>query len=84
MTIDVVLDPAAWTGVEAGTEALLDKWLVGAGDRVRAGQPLAAVVLVKANLEVVAPADGTVVELLVPEADTFGPGRVLARLQPAA
>lgn len=83
MTIDVVLDPAAWTGVEPGTEALLDQWKVGVGDAVRAGQPLAAVVLVKASLEVVAPADGTVVELLVPEADTFGPGRVLARIETA-
>lgn len=83
MTIDVVLDPAAWTGVEPGTEALLDQWKVGVGDTVRAGQPLAAVVLVKANLEVVAPADGIVAEILVPAADTFGPGRVLARIETA-
>lgn len=82
--IDVVLDPAAWAGVEPGTEALLDQWKVGVGDAVRAGQPLAAVVLVKANLEVASPADGTVAEILVAASDTFGPGRVLARLEPKA
>ena len=81
--IDVVLAPAAGQDVDAGTEALLDKWLAGAGDRVRAGQPLASVVLVKATLEVVAPADGTLAEILVPAAATFGPGQPLARLAPA-
>lgn len=82
--IDVVLDSAAWQDVDAGTEALLDKWLVSAGERVRAGQPLASVVLVKATLEVAAPADGTLAEVLVAASDTFGPGQVLARLDPAA
>lgn len=80
--IDVVLDAAAWKDVDPGTEALLDKWLVGPGDAVRAGQPLASVVLVKATLEVAAPADGTLAEILVPESDTFGPGAPLARLRP--
>jgi len=79
---DVVLDPAAWQDVDAGTQALLDKWLVGVGDRVQAGQPLASVVLVKSTLEVAAPADGTVAEILVVASDTFGPGQPLARLAP--
>lgn len=80
--IDVVLDPAAWQDVEAGTEALLDKWLVGEGAAVRAGQPIASVVLVKATLEVAAPADGTLAAILVQASDTFGPGQPLARVQP--
>jgi pyruvate/2-oxoglutarate dehydrogenase complex dihydrolipoamide acyltransferase (E2) component len=54
--IEVSLDDAAWQDVEAGVEALVDQWLVAEGDAVRAGQPLAKVVLVKANLDVVAPA----------------------------
>ena len=41
---DVLLDAAAWKDVEAGTEALLDQWLVREGEAVRAGQPLARVV----------------------------------------
>jgi pyruvate/2-oxoglutarate dehydrogenase complex dihydrolipoamide acyltransferase (E2) component len=78
---DVVLDGAAWKDVEPGTQALLDKWLVAEGDTVRAGQPLASVVLVKATLEAVAPADGTVAAILVQASDTFGPGQPLARLR---
>ena len=82
--IDVVLDAAAWKDVEPGTEALLDQWLVSPGEVVSAGQPLASVVLVKATLEVAAPVEGTLVEILVQASDTFGPGAPLARLRPAA
>jgi pyruvate/2-oxoglutarate dehydrogenase complex dihydrolipoamide acyltransferase (E2) component len=81
--IDVVLDAAAWKDVEPGTQALLDKWLVAEGDAVRAGQPLASVVLIKATLEITAPADGVVASILVPEPETFGPGQPLARLRPS-
>lgn len=81
--IDVVLDAAAWKDVDAGTQALLDKWLVGVGDAVRAGQPLASVVLVKSTLEVAAPADGKLVAILVPASETFGPGQPLAQLDAA-
>lgn len=80
---DVVLDPAAWKDVEAGTEALLDQWLVREGDVVRAGQPLARVVLVKATLDVVAPVDGRVAAILVEASQTFPAGQPLARLEPA-
>lgn len=79
---DVVLDAAAWKDVEAGTEALLDQWLVREGDAVRAGQPLARVVLVKATLDVVAPVDGRVAAILVEASQTFGAGRALARIEP--
>ena len=82
--IDLVLDAAAWKDVEAGTQALLDKWLVSEGAAVQAGQPLAAVVLVKSTLEVVAPVAGTLAAILVRESDTFGPGQPLGRLRPAA
>jgi pyruvate/2-oxoglutarate dehydrogenase complex dihydrolipoamide acyltransferase (E2) component len=77
---DVVLAEAAWEGVDASVQALLDKWLVQPGDTVQAGQPLANVVLVKSNLEVVAPAGGRVAQLRVPTGATFGRGTVLATL----
>jgi pyruvate/2-oxoglutarate dehydrogenase complex dihydrolipoamide acyltransferase (E2) component len=82
--IDVVLDAPAWKDVEPGTQALLDKWLVAEGDAVRAGQPLAAVVLIKATLEIAAPADGVVASIRVPEGETFGPGQPLALLRPSS
>ncbi len=79
--LDVVLPAAAWEGVEPGTEALLARWLVREGDSVAAGQPLAEVVLVKASLEVNAPAAGVLERIAVPQDATFGRGQALASLR---
>ena len=81
--MDVTLVESAWEEVEPGVEALLDAWLVAPGDRVDAGQPLARVVLVKASLEVEAPAAGRVQSLLVAAGETFARGRSIATLEPA-
>lgn len=80
---DVVLADSFWEGVDPGTEALVDQWLVREGDRVVAGQTLARVVLVKTSLEVAAPADGVVERILVPAEQTFARGRPLATLREA-
>jgi pyruvate/2-oxoglutarate dehydrogenase complex dihydrolipoamide acyltransferase (E2) component len=80
---DVVLADSFWEGVDPGTEALVDQWLVREGDRVVAGQTLAKVVLVKTNLEVAAPADGVVERIQVPAEQTFARGRALATLREA-
>ena len=63
--IEITLAADAWKDIDPGTEALLDKWLVGEGDTVRAGQPIANVVIVKTNQEIVAPADGRIEKILV-------------------
>jgi pyruvate/2-oxoglutarate dehydrogenase complex dihydrolipoamide acyltransferase (E2) component len=78
---DVLLPDEVWEGVEPGTEALVDQWLVREGERVNAGQTLAKVVLVKANLEVTAPADGVLERILVPAEGTFPKGRPIATLR---
>ena len=78
---DVVLPSAAWKDVEPGTEALVDKWLVHQGDRVKAGQTMAVVVLVKTSFDIVAPIDAVVEQILVPQVATFKPGQPLARLK---
>lgn len=80
---DVVLADSFWEDVEPGTEALLDQWLVREGDHVVAGQTLAKVVLVKTNIEVSAPANGTVERILVLAEQTFARGRPLATLRAA-
>jgi pyruvate/2-oxoglutarate dehydrogenase complex dihydrolipoamide acyltransferase (E2) component len=80
---EVVLAERFWEGVDPGTEALLDQWLVREGERVVAGQTLAKVVLVKTNVEVAAPADGVVECILVPAEQTFARGRPLATLRDA-
>lgn len=82
--IEVSLDDEAWKDVEAGVEALVDQWQVAEGDDVRAGQLLANVVLVKANLEVVSPASGRIERILVAAGETFARGTPIARLKEAA
>lgn len=77
---DITLAADAWQGVDEAVEALVDKWLVQAGDTVRAGQLLANVVLVKASLEITAPADGRIAQILVPAGGTFARGKPIATL----
>jgi pyruvate/2-oxoglutarate dehydrogenase complex dihydrolipoamide acyltransferase (E2) component len=84
VSVDITLPGGAWEGVEAGVEALLDQWLVAAGDAVHAGQPLAKVVLVKANLEVTAPAAGRLEAIRVAAGETFARGQPIASLKEAS
>jgi len=77
-TLDVVAPADFWKDIDAGTEALLDSWLVAEGDRVALGQPVANVVLVKANYEVAAPGAGTIERILVRAEETFAAGQPLA------
>ena len=78
---DIVLADDAWEGVDPGTEALLSEWLVREGDRVGVGQVVVRVVLVKASLDIAAPAAGVVERILVREEETFARGKVLAVLR---
>lgn len=80
---EITLSAGAWKDVEPGVEALVDKWLVGEGDTVRAGQLLANVVLVKSNQDIVAPADGRIEKILVPANETFAKGKPIALLEEA-
>ncbi len=79
--IDIALANEAWEGVDTGTEALVDAWLVREGERVVAGQPLVKVVLVKTSYEVPAPASGILDRILVPAEQTFARGRSLGTLR---
>lgn len=79
--MDITLAADVWEGIDAQTEALMDRWLVQPGDTVHAGQPLANVVLVKTNLEVPAPADGRMEQILVAAGDTFARDKPIATLK---
>lgn len=81
---ELTLDVQAWQDIDPATEALVDKWLVAEGDVVRAGQTLAQMVLVKASLELVAPAAGRIEKILVPAGQTFARGKPVAVLREAA
>lgn len=78
---DIALPDDVWEGVEPGTEALVEQWLVRAGERVAAGQIVAKVVLVKTSLEVAAPTDGVIERILIPAQQTIKRGQPLATLR---
>jgi pyruvate/2-oxoglutarate dehydrogenase complex dihydrolipoamide acyltransferase (E2) component len=78
---EVVLDPRLWESLEPGVEALLEQWLAAEGEQLRAGQVLARAVLVKASVEVPAPASGVLEEILVAAGQNFPCGAVLARVR---
>ena len=79
--IEITLAADAWKDIDPGTEALVDKWLVGEGDAVRAGQPIVNVVIVKTNQEIVAPVDGRIERILVKSEETFAQGKPIALLK---
>lgn len=83
-TIGIVLQEDAWSDVEAGTEALVEDWLVKEGDTVATGQPVATVVLVKSNFEVTAPAAGVIEKILVQREETFAQGKAIGLLKEVA
>lgn len=67
---------------QEGTTATLGTWLNEAGDEVEAEEAVAELETDKVNMEVVAPEDGTLVEILVEEGATVTPGMLLARMLP--
>jgi pyruvate/2-oxoglutarate dehydrogenase complex dihydrolipoamide acyltransferase (E2) component len=77
---EIHLQEEAWEDTEEGTEALLDEWLVKAGDKVEAGQVVASVMVAKTKFDVAAPAAGVVSELKVAAQENFTRGQALATL----
>lgn len=79
---DVVLDPRLWETMEAGDAARLDRWLVSEGDHVHAGQVIAQARLLHQFMDVLAPHDGLLEDILVAAGERFAHGAVLARVVP--
>jgi pyruvate dehydrogenase E2 component (dihydrolipoamide acetyltransferase) len=61
--------------METGT---IVEWLKGVGDRVERGQPIVVVETDKANMDVEAPADGLLLQIVTPEGTEAQIGAVLA------
>jgi pyruvate dehydrogenase E2 component (dihydrolipoamide acetyltransferase) len=59
-------------------EAQVESWLKGVGERVARGEQIAMLTTPKVNLELEAPADGTIKEILVPADEIAKVGDVLA------
>ncbi len=75
-TIDVVT-PAAGESVTEGT---ILEWRVKVGDSIKVDDTIVEISTDKVDLELPAPASGTVSEILVDEGDTVTVGQVIARL----
>ncbi len=77
MPIDLMM-PALSPTMEKGT---LARWLVGIGDRIKAGDLIAEIETDKATMEFEAVEDGTIAELLVSEgSEDVAVGTVIARV----
>jgi 2-oxoglutarate dehydrogenase E1 component len=79
-TIDIVT-PAAGESVTEGT--ILD-WTVKVGDSVAAGDTIVEISTDKVDVELPAPAAGTITELLVAAGDTVTVGQVIGRMTSSA
>jgi multifunctional 2-oxoglutarate metabolism enzyme len=75
-TIDIVT-PA---GGESVTEGTILEWSVKVGDQVADGQTVVEVSTDKVDMELPAPAAGTITEILVAEGETVNVGQVIARM----
>src|ERR1700751_765592 len=69
---------------ESVTEATVSKWLKQPGEAVASDEPVAELETDKVTLEVNAPADGTLAEVLAEEGANVPVGAVLGRIEEGA
>jgi pyruvate/2-oxoglutarate dehydrogenase complex dihydrolipoamide acyltransferase (E2) component len=79
--IDIQPPEDVFVDIDEGVEGLLEAWLVDENDRVAAHQPVADAVVIKTSFQVLAPAAGTIAEIVVAKGETFPARAVLARLE---
>jgi len=75
-TIDIVTP----TGGESVTEGTILEWSVKVGDTVKDGDTVVEISTDKVDMELPAPADGTITEILFEEGATVTVGQVIARM----
>jgi len=63
-----------------GDDADIVRWLVDEGAHVEEGQPILEVAFEKANVEVPAPASGTLTDVVVSTGDLVSVGQILASI----
>jgi len=79
--IEIKLDDAAWDGAQDNTQALLETWLVTENEQVKKGQVLVTVVMVKATIDIEAPADGYIEKIMISKGEIFAMGAILATFE---
>src|SRR3954452_1342366 len=79
-----IVDIVTPTGGESITEAAILEWAVKVGDHVEDGDTVVELSTDKVDMELPAPASGTITEILFEEGATVTVGQVIARLQTGA
>ncbi len=79
-TIDIVTP----TGGESVTEGTILEWSVKVGDTVKDGDTVVEISTDKVDMELPAPASGTITEILVEDGETVTVGQVIARMSAGA
>ena len=75
-TVDIVTP----TGGESVTEGTILEWAVKVGEAVKDGDTVVEISTDKVDMELPAPASGTITEILAEEGDTVTVGQVIARM----
>ena len=75
-TVDIVTP----TGGESVTEGTILEWSVNVGDTVKDGDTVVEISTDKVDMELPAPADGTITEILAEDGETVTVGQVIARM----
>jgi 2-oxoglutarate dehydrogenase E2 component (dihydrolipoamide succinyltransferase) len=81
---DLMLDIVVPVMGESVAEGSIGSWSKNAGDAVKKDELLVEIETDKVALEVVAPADGVLAEVLAGAGDTVTPGMVIARIEAGA
>ncbi len=79
-----MVDIVTPTGGESVTEGTILQWSVKVGDSVKDGDTVVEISTDKVDMELPAPASGTITEILAQEGETVTVGQVIARMQAAA
>jgi multifunctional 2-oxoglutarate metabolism enzyme len=72
------------TGGESVTEGTILEWSVKVGDTVKDGDTVVEISTDKVDMELPAPADGTITEILAQDGETVTVGQVIARMSVGA
>src|SRR5947208_2932320 len=75
-----IADIVTPTAGESVTEGTILEWAVKVGDAVSDGQTVVEISTDKVDMELPAPANGTITEILFEEGDTVSVGQVIARM----
>src|SRR5205085_6725807 len=76
-----LVDIVTPSGGESVTEGTILEWAVKVGDQVKAGDTVVEISTDKVDMELPAPASGTLIEVLAGEGDTVTVGQVIARMR---